>query len=76
MDREAWQASVHGVAESDTTEKLTHTHTRTHTEYRMGKLRQRDSACVSPWPQLILWLCRLKVACKRLLFLCRVVAFV
>ena len=32
MDRGAWQATVHAVAESDTTECThTHTHTQTHT---------------------------------------------
>ena len=31
MDRGAWQATVHGVTDIDTTEQLTHTYIHTHT---------------------------------------------
>ena len=31
MDRGAWRAIVHGIAESDRIEQLTHTYTHTHT---------------------------------------------
>ena len=31
MDRGAWQATVHGATELDTTERLTHTYTHTYT---------------------------------------------
>ena len=34
MDGEAWQATVHGVTESDTTERL---HSLTHPSYHGGK---------------------------------------
>ena len=30
MDRGAWQATVHGIAESGSTEQLTHTHIHRH----------------------------------------------
>ena len=31
MHREAWQVTVHGVTESDTTDHVQHAHTHTHT---------------------------------------------
>ena len=31
MDRGAWWATVHGIAESDRSQRLTYTHTRAHT---------------------------------------------
>ena len=49
MDRGAWQAIVHGAAESDTIKRVcacarvcTHTHTHTHTHTRLKKKKWSD----------------------------------
>ena len=46
MGRRAWQATVHGVAKSDTTEVTQHTHTHTHGDQN------------KVFTQLYLWFCR------------------
>ena len=46
MDREAWQATVHGAAKAETAEH-THTHTHTHTATK-AELQLPSGAL---WPQ-------------------------
>ena len=53
-DRGSWWATVHVVAESETTEQLTHTHTHTHTLLLLEKqgesqnFRDRIKLCKKP----------------------------
>ena len=58
IDWGAWWATVHGVAELDTTEQIAHTHTHTHT-HRLGNLEpvwavntesNREVVCTCPLP--------------------------
>ena len=53
MDREAWQATVHGVAESDTTERLSmHAHIlpQTHLPSRLPQNTEPSSLCATVSP--------------------------
>ena len=42
MDRGAWQATVHRIAELDTTERLTHTHSPSRHLEHAGPEEERD----------------------------------
>ena len=43
MDRGAWRATVHGMAELDTTERLSELRARTHTHTQNGRHRDINS---------------------------------
>ena len=43
MDRGAWKATFHGVAESGTTEYTTHTHTHTQSPLQTVQMRFREA---------------------------------
>ena len=49
INRGTWQATVHGVAKTGTTERLTHTHTHAHTVYILIPNSQSISFYPSPW---------------------------
>ena len=49
MDSGAWQATVHGVAESDTAESHTHTHTHYVSESDLLKIQLESSSVTIPY---------------------------